>query len=345
MPPTQAWYASFATNNIVTAQTEGIILSQKMTNVPTTAAPVMYVVTNFNNNGPVFTAAPHPLGAASYTGLWTVVYVTWRGGTTPHVITNAFAENVVTNPTGLPPTGVGGTVDYTTSIGGTPLVPIAPPYPPLTLVGPFTRVDAPIFATGPISSPWLRPTSSVSPYIYRIPQGQTVNTYTKILTVPFWYVYCRSELTHAITINRVVIPDTSNAALATLIGANLAVNLALVPWTAAQPSPVGGKSTMFVINWNQNVPPVLKVLPNQYPVLDANPTSASWRNTNLSYSPVDGFVLLNRNLALISPEVLFNNWPFVTAQITAGGLVPVAPFLYPPIATGPAVNAPLVSQF
>jgi hypothetical protein len=203
-------------------------------------------------------------------------------------------------------------------------------------------VDCPIFATGPVSSPWFKPTSTVFPYIYRIPQGQWFNAYSKLLSIPFWNVYCRNDITKAISVQRVVIPDTSNSSLATLIGANLATTLALVPWTASQPSPAGGKSTMYVINWNQVIPPVLKVLANQYPVLDACPTYFSWRNTNLNYSPVDAFVLLNRNLALISPEVLFNNWEFVVAQITAGALVPVAPFLYPPIAAGPAVNAPLV---
>lgn len=342
--PTPAWYSCFATNNIRVAQTEGLTLSQKLTNVPLTSAPVMYVVTNFNNNGPVFSASPHPLGVATYSGLWTVVYVTWLPGSTPHVITNAFPENPVTNPTGLPPVTA---AIYTTSIGGTPLVPVVAPFPPLTLVGPFTIMDCPIFATGPVSSPWLKPTNLLFPYTYRIPQGSFFNAYNKLLTIPFWNVYCRDDITRRISVDRVVIPDTSDLFIASQIKANLAPTLALVPWIAPQPSPLGGKSTMFVINWLQDIDPgpgvqILKVLINQYPVLDACPTSCSWRNTNRNYSPVDAFVLLNRNLLLISPEVLFNNWEFVVQNILSGRLVPVPPYVYPPLAVGPAVNAPVL---
>ncbi len=334
--PTAAWYSCFATNNVRVAQTQSLTLSPKLSNF--TALPVMYVVTNFSNDGPVFFYSPHPISVIAYSGIWAVVYIRWLPTATPHVITNGSLANAG-NPTGLPPVTE---AVYSLTVNGPPIGA-----PPFFTVGPapgITVVDCPIFAIGNISNPWFKPTSFVRPYVYRIPQGVGINTYTKRLTIPFWYVYCRNGITRAISVLRVIIPDASEISLARLLKANFAPNLGIASWLPPQPSPLGMSSTMYVTNWNQIVPPgtPLKVLANQYPLLDACPTSCDWRNTNRNYSPVDAFVLLNRNLPLISPEVLFNNWEFVVQQIMAGGLVSVPPCLYPPHTPGPRVNAPVL---
>ncbi len=114
-----AWYACFATNNIRMAQTQrvtlvpyygsladGILLIEaqsltlapKLTSAIGAGAQPMYIVTNFNNNGPVFSTSP--LTVTPYTGLWEVVYITWNPGVTPWVITNTAAP--VGAPPGLP---------------------------------------------------------------------------------------------------------------------------------------------------------------------------------------------------------------------------------------------------
>lgn len=296
-----AWYSCFATNNVATAQTQGLTLSTLLSNAATTvAAPTVYMVTNFNQ-GPVFSASPVP-AVNTYTGLWTVSYITWNAGVTRVPITDAAA---------LP---VGITVTPTTIV-----------------------VDCPIFAIGPIGNPWGRTTSTTSPYIYRIRQGRSVNTYTKQLTIPFWYAYCQNPTTRRISARRVIIPDASYAALATLIGANFATNLGQLV--------LAGRGQMVVIDWNQIVAGAVVPLPvNQYPVLANCPSSTDWRNINRSYSPAMSFSLLDRNLALITPGVLFNNLPFIQQQFTAGALTDtIVPYQYPPVLATAVVNAPVLS--
>lgn|GEM_PF-828489 len=372
----EAWYACFATNNIRMAQTQtytlapycgylvnrnansvqsqpqsqpqSLTLAPKLTSAIGAGAQPMYVVTNFNNHGPVFSTSP--LTVAPYTGLWEVVYITWLPGVTPWVITNTAAPPGA--PPGLPLPDV--QAIFSSQAPGTPANPFAV----------ATVLDCPIFAVGPISNPWFKPTSCPPNPIYRIPQGVYLDYNKKRLLIPFWNVYCQDDITHAVSVRTVIIPDASDPTIAALVGANFAPTLASVP--------IPDRSNMFVFNWQQDINPdpeviqLLKVLANQYPLVDDCPTvcaarppnllptsqnnridygcppDCGWRNTNFNYSPIDSFILLNKDLNLISPEVLFNNVPFLLEQLNRGALVPVAPFGYPPEPLAPALNAPVV---
>ncbi len=183
--------------------------------------------------------------------------------------------------------------------------------------------------------------------------------------MPHWHVYCQDDTTRAVSVREVIIPDASDPTIAAVAGANYAPNLASVPVT--------DRSDLFVFNWQQDLNPdpnvvqLLKVLANQYPILSDCPTvcptplritaqnqssvnnrvtfcnpDCGWRNTNFGYSPVDSFLLFNKDLNLISPEVLFNNVPFLLDQLGRGALIPVPPFGYPPGPFSPAVNAPVI---
>jgi hypothetical protein len=297
-----AWYSCFATNDLVTASQNGLTLAVKLDSaLNTVAAPVVYIVTNYNQ-GPIFSAAPIP-SPNTYTGLWSVRYLTWQPGFTRVPITNASAI----------PAGVSNTA--------TNIV-----------------VDCPIFAIGPVSNPWKRPSRTTPPYVYRIPQGIYVNTYTKQLTVPLWYVYCQDALTKKISVGQVIIPDAGYSTLADLIGANFATNLNQLT--------LDDRGQMVAINWAQTTGGLpVKLLANQYPVIEDCPTALSWRNSNQGYTPTMNLSVLNRNLAMISPEVLFNNYQFIVEQFTAGALTDtVIPYYYPPIIQTAVVNAPIVND-
>lgn len=297
---TITWYSCFATNDLVTAQRDGLTVAPKLSSaLNTVAAPIVYIVTNFSQ-GPIFSAAPIP-SPNTYTGLWSVRYLTWQPGFTRVPITNASAI----------PAGVSNTA--------TNIV-----------------VDCPIFAVGPISNPWKRPSHTTAPYVYRIPQGKYVNTYSKQLTVPFWYIYCQHPLTKKISVGQMIIPDAGYATLADLIGANFATNLNQLV--------LPDRGQMVVIDWAQTTGGLpVKVIANQYPVIEDSPTSSGWRNSNLDYTPTMNFSVLDRNLAMISPEVLFNNYQFIVEQFTAGALTDnVIPYYYPPIIQTAVVNAPII---
>jgi hypothetical protein len=372
----QAWYACFATNNLRMAQTQSVTLvpycngptylppsltgfeqsltlSPKLTSAIGNGAQPMYVVTNFNNNGPVFSTSP--LTTAPYTGLWEVVYVTWLPGVTPWVITDTTAP--AGSAPGLPIAGVQAT--FSSQAPGTPPSPFAV----------ATVLDCPIFAVGVISNPWFKPIDCPPPpIVYRIPQGVYLDYQRKLLAIPYWNVWCQDEITHRKTVQRVVIPDVSDPTIAFMIGANYAPTLANVP--------IADRSNIFIFSWLQdlncdpNVFQPLKVLVDQYPVLDACPSSCEkcvgtdrmipanfnpnntfynvcprdcgWRNTNFDYSPIFSFILLEKDLGLISPEVLFDDVPFLLQQIDREALIPVPPYGYPAEPSQAAFNAPVV---
>ncbi len=337
-----AWYSCFATNDIRWAQTQNITLAPKLRSAANDGSLPMYVITNFSQ-GPVFSRSPV---VGPYSGIWTVTYITWRPGVTPWVITNASA------PSGAPPGLPSATQALYTLTN-----PVAPP---VSVINP-TVLDCPIFAIGQISNPWRLPNMFAPPYRYRIPQATYVNTYTRQLTVPFWNVYCDDPITRRIMTSRVIIPDVSDPALSRLIGANYAPELMFVN--------VNDRQSFFAVNWAQDYDPrpgiqPVKVLTNQFPVLEDCPTSCTWRNTNYGYSPVDTFVLLQRNVNIppfpplypppyISPEVLLSTDQFIVSQIMTGALrwvpyptpplpaIPLA-FPFPPGQGFPAVNAPVV---
>lgn len=375
----QAWYACFATNNLRMAQTktytlapypygvkvdmrqpillpptpQSLTLTPKLTSALGNGAQPMYIVTNYNNNGVVFSTSP--LTVNPYTGLWEVVYITWLPGVTPWIITDTSAP--AGSAPGLPIDGVQAT--FSSFPVGMPPNPLAVP----------TVLDCPIFAVGVISNPWFKPSQCPPDPIYRIPQGIQWDYQRRWLLIPYWYVYCQNEISRAISVKKVIIPDASDPGLAALIGANYAPLLANVP--------IADRSNLFVFNWAQDLNPdpevyqPLKVLANQYPLLQDCPTTCAppryavvpannlnsngnslafdycapdcgWRNANYDYSPVDSFILLNRDLNLISPEVPFNNVPFLLQQIARGAIVPVQPYGYPPEPFATAVNAPVI---
>ncbi len=328
-----AWYHCFSTNNVRIAQTEGLTLAPMLSSaVLPSGSSTMHVITNFNNFGPVFTGSP--LNGV-YSGVWEVFYVTWRPGVTPWVVKDALAPAGAFP--GLPTAGV--QADYS----------LTPPGQP---AGTPVIVDCSIFAVGQISNPWRKPTSQTAPLIYRIPQGISVNTYTKELTIPYWNVYCQDPVTRRITTEKVVIPDAHPADLAGLIGANLAPVLTGYPDS--------DKQLFNVINWAQDIDAAvtgiqpMSVLYNQYPVICACPSECSWRNRNYDYSPVTQFALLNR-VAPFPPSVLFKTCPFITMQVNQGNLlsvlyptlplpVPPTPVGYPPagIATLYVLHSPVI---
>src|SRR3989339_188160 len=78
-----AWYIQdfeLGSNNIRTAEyfDEGALFPKLRSAIGHGANPI-YVVLNFNQ-GPVFSAAPGPAG--TYSGLWQVIYITWKEGAT-----------------------------------------------------------------------------------------------------------------------------------------------------------------------------------------------------------------------------------------------------------------------
>lgn len=328
----EAWYHCFSSNNIRVAQTENLVLAPKLSSGALPFSSTMFVFTNFNNQGPAFTGSPVN---GVYSSTWQIFYVTWRAGVTPWVVKDPLAA--AGSFPGLPLAGV--QADYQLFPPGQ-----APTQQPVI-------VDCTIFALGPLSNPWRQPTT-LSPLRYRIRQGSFVNTYTKVLTIPYWNVYCQDPITKRIHVDRVVIPDASLPVLADLIGANVAPVMVIFPQA--------DKGLINIFNWAQDRDPItpgiqpLKILTNQYPVLCDCPSSISWRNTNFDYSPIDQFALLNR-VAPFSPEILFQTCSFIQAQVTAGNLlsvlfptpplpVPPTPVGYPPagIATLYSLHAPVI---
>ncbi len=304
---TDAWYSCFATSDIRTAQTENLTLAPKLASAQFGGASQMFVVVNYNNQGPVFERSPL---VGPYSGLWLVTYIRWLPGTTPWVICDASA------PVGAPP--------------GLPTPDVQAIYSPLpsgvVAQAGHTVLDCPIFAIGPISNPWHKTSSFSPPYCYRIPQGRYVDTYNKLLTIPYWKAYCQDPITRRICVKKIIMPDVGVMFVQQAIGANYAPLLSSLD--------LANRSDMWVMDWEQTVNGgFLKILANQYPVLSDCPSECSWRNTNYAYSPVfDMFVLL-RNLALISPEVLFQTEDCILRAIMDGRLLS---------SPGIPVNAPVI---
>lgn len=200
-----AWYISTDTSNIRFATTQHLTLAPKILSaIETTpqAADDIYMVTNFNNNGPVFGSAPPEV---DYTPLWHVSFVTWI---------NPFAARVITNPDPASPTN-----------------PTGLPGPNEAIITPSDIVfDCPIMARGSLGGPWLPAPNGG----YRIPQGKNPNSYTKTLELPTWLVYCADKATTHIERRSVIIPDTDNPTLSAQLGANIALPLANMPLSDTQ---------------------------------------------------------------------------------------------------------------
>ncbi len=203
----EAWYFCTDTNNIKISCQQDLTLVPKLTSLANTiAGPKVYFVTNFDGQkGPAFTDAPLPFGDGTYTGLWTVIYLTWNPGVTPWCISD--------------PTTVG------RANGGLPLIPsqatlsnvaCAPACPALG----FTVIDCPMVAVGTLSNPWKLATT---PTTYRIPQGIAVTFgVVKTLEIPYFNVYCQNRTSLKISLRKFLLTDAANVTVAGIFGANIA---------------------------------------------------------------------------------------------------------------------------
>lgn len=235
----------------------------------------IYIITNLNQ-GPVFTAVP---GDAIYSGIWQVVYVTYKPGVPKHFVKNADPFDPILNPTGLPPVS---DATYTAvNKAGLPIV-----------------VKFPIVAVGPLGGPW---TPSI-PGEYRIAQGKvhTNYTYTKIIYLPFWQVYCKDPITKKVFVHEVAIPDAFDPIglpfadqLVPKLMANSAPGLGLINQADTQP-----------FYWQLGTQPL-----SQLPILHACPSEwlAPCFNQNYEYTPVETVVVLQRNVPPLAASTIINN--------------------------------------
>jgi len=272
--------------------------------------PIMYVITNVNQ-GPVFTTVP---GAADYSGIWQVVYVTFKPGVMPFCVNNANPYNPMTNPHGLPGTDLATLTD--TNAAGLPII-----------------VKYPIVAIGPLGGPWYPPAVAGT---YRIPQGKVMQDYTrtKIIWLPFWNAYCRNSITKAVSVRQFIVPDVYDPLPTTSPTGNLLVKLGAnnAPGLAAFPP-----SDEQAFYWQLGPQPI-----NQYPILQACPENEFFstgpqspcRNSNYNYTPVDFIVAAQRNVPPLAPYTVINNEP-VLLQFAATGCLTLTP-------TGQIIDAPVL---
>lgn len=293
----------------------------------------LYVVTNFNNNGPVFSTSPKPIpGDPTYSALWEVRFVTWLPGVTPHFILNARPENPVTNPYGLPD-------NSKVSISS---VPPGSNDPNTRIV-----VDCPIVALGSLETPAGNPRFGG---IYRIPQIIALNSRNKTITLPVWDVFCKDNIHQKVGIVQVIIPDVQDPLLAAQIKANLAPGLGEVPLSDTQ--------NFWVINWQQKFTTpsgqqaTLVVPPGQNPIVEECPSNFFWgpglypcpfssMNTNTAYTPIDIYVLLNRNFNPAFPGFTDKSvieTPEFIASLEANGLLTI-------ISGNTRINTPQIPNF
>jgi len=208
---TQAWYINqdISTNNINFARYAAPFswLSSKLSSALTPkdpggkiAARPMYIVLNpKKTQGPVFSTTP---GQSDYSGLWQVFYITWLPGSTPRAILNSDPESP-TNPTGLP-----------TALEA-------------DIVAQDIVIQLPIVALGPLGGPWLPAPAGT----YRMKQIVVEKDYAreKEVALPTFLVFCADCVTNKVEKFIVTIPDVSDEALATKLGANLAPGLLNMP--------------------------------------------------------------------------------------------------------------------
>lgn len=269
-----AWYIGTTTNDIRFAQTGGLTLAPKLLSAIPAVARNIYIVQNFQQ-GPVFSASPAVL-ASLYTGLWRVNYVKWTTAT-PRPITNSDPASIA-NPTGLPV--VGATITPTNVV-----------------------LDFPILIIGGLGL--AQPT-------YTIPQLQSFDKFSKTAVLPFFNAFCQDFITKRVTVRPALITESSNIAIAPLLGANFTPTLALMS--------AGDSMNAWLMN------PILQTNPpSQLPVLESCPSDLSWRNANFAYSPICKGHLLFRTSPDPSPESssIFNNPTTVNQLITSGALAQV----------------------
>ena len=172
-------------------------------------------------------------------------------------------------------------------------------------------VKFPIVAVGPLGGPW----TPAIPGAYRIPQGkvETNYTYTKIIWLPFWQVYCRDSITKRVTVEYFIIPDAYDPPGVPLadqfvpkLRANNAPGLALINQALTQP-----------LYYQIGIQPL-----SQYPVIHAcsEYEYSPCQNINPDYIPVETVVVLQRNVPPLNPSAVLNNEPVILQQIGSGNL-------------------------
>lgn len=253
-------------------------------------APV-YIITG--QPQPVFTAVP---GDPSYSGLWQAVYVTFKPGAQRHCVNNAQPYDPINNPTGLP-TMADATFSVTNRAGN-PII-----------------LKCPIMAVGPLAGPWHPEPGNTS--IYRIPQGRVCAdyTYTKVVWLPFWNIYCQDPITKRVCVRQIVIPDACDPPglpfedqLVPKLGANDAPGLCLL-------------TDMQKFYWQVGPQPV-----NQYPIVQACPSESTCPclNFNYQYTPVQKVVVLQRNVPCCLPQsAVITNEPALLRFLDSGCLTKI----------------------
>jgi len=252
-----AWYIGTSTNNINFAQAGGLILAPKLSSaIADGAAPNVYIVKNFQQ-GPVFSESPSVL-VNLYTGLWRVHYITWTTGVRRPITNSALADPIL-NPYGIPTSGI---TDVATNI----------------------VVDYPILIIGQLG---------LAQPLYKIPQMVSFDKIAKSAVLPTFNAFFTDFYTKKVTVQRVLITDSSNIYVAPRIGANFGHNLMLV----------GTADSMNGWLFDPLLPPVSP--PGQLPILEFLPTALNWHNVNFGYSPVVKGHFLVRTGA--TPSSIINN--------------------------------------
>jgi len=252
--------------------------------------PIVYFVTG--QPQPVFTALP---GDSMYSGLWQVVFVTFKPGVTRHCVNNTEPFDPFTNPTGLPSTA--DATFTTTNRAGLPVV-----------------VKYPIVAVGPLGGPWKPAPGNTT--LYRIPQGKVCEksyTYTKIIFLPFWNVYCQDPITRRVEVRQIVIPDACDPP-----GTPLADQL--VPKLGANDSPglcLIDPMDMQNFYWQIGPQPL-----NQFPILQHCPPGfmAVCQTVDLDYIPVERVIVLQRNVPPLPQSAVITNEPVLLNFLAHGCL-------------------------
>ncbi len=144
-------------------------------------APIVYRVLNYNQ-GPVFSTRP---GESDYSGIWEVVYITWKEGVTRRPIVSAMD---LPSPT---------EADYES----TGIV-----------------VDRPIIAIGELFEAYY----SENDGTYFLPQILQLFKNPPAVYLPAWYVWAQVKTTKTVMLGIVLIPDVGDADMAALLQANYA---------------------------------------------------------------------------------------------------------------------------
>ncbi len=182
-----------------------------------------------------------------------------------------------------------------------PTNPTGLPGPSEASIAPTQAVlDCPILVLGPLACP-----GSANAPGYIIPQAVGTNAYLKYVIVPVWAAYCEFT-TPGVTFPRSVwITDVGDPALASVLGANLAPGLLNLPDSDT--------SDFFVMRGPKPL--------TQLPVLSSCPNGNRTYNTNLDYSPIMRYVVLQRN---IPPHALVKSPDYIQLLLNNGGLVILA---------------------